>query len=60
MNECTRWYELLTSEEGTSATEYAVMLGLIVLVAVGAISGIGTGVSDTFTSLDTSVDSALP
>lgn len=59
MNVFKRSYELLTSEDATSATEYAVMLGLIVLVAVGAISGIGTGVSTTFTSLDSSVDVAL-
>ena len=60
MNAFNRWYELLTSEDATSATEYAVMLGLIVLVTVGAISGIGTAVSTSFTSLDMSTGSALP
>jgi len=47
---------LLLSEDGPTTTEYAVMLSLIILVAIGAISGIGIKVSDVFTS----VDSGLP
>jgi pilus assembly protein Flp/PilA len=46
----------LRSEEGPTATEYAVMLALIIIVAIGAISGIGVKVSDVFTG----VDSGLP
>jgi len=46
----------LRSEDGPTATEYAVMLALIIIVALGAITGLGTTVSGIFTS----VDSALP
>jgi len=40
-------------EAGPTATEYAVMLALIVLVALGAIVGIGTKVDTTFETIGT-------
>jgi len=40
------------SESGPTTTEYAVMLALIVIVAIGAISGIGTKVWDVFVGVD--------
>ncbi len=46
----------LKSEDGPTATEYAVMLALIIIVALGAITGLGTTVDTIFTN----VDSALP
>lgn len=46
----------LKSEDGPTATEYAVMLALIIIVALGAITGLGTTVSGIFTN----VDGALP
>ena len=46
----------LKSEDGPTATEYAVMLALIIVVAIGAITTVGTKVTDVFTS----VESALP
>lgn len=42
----------LASEDGPTATEYAVMLALIIMVALGAISGIGETVSNIFTNVD--------
>jgi len=42
----------LYSEDGPTATEYAVMLALIVVVCVAAISGIGNTVSGIFTTVD--------
>ncbi len=42
----------IQSEDGPTATEYAVMLALIIIVAIGAISGIGVTVSGIFTSVD--------
>ena len=42
----------LKSEDGPTATEYAVMLALIIMVALGAITGIGTKVESMFTSMD--------
>ena len=46
----------LKSEDGPTATEYAVMLALIIIVALGAISGLGTTVQTIFAD----VDGALP
>ena len=42
----------LKSEDGPTATEYAVMLALVVLVAIGAISGLGTTVTGIFTTVN--------
>ena len=44
------------SEDGPTATEYAVMLALIIIVCLGAITGLGTTVSSIFSN----VDAALP
>ena len=46
----------LASEEGPTATEYAVMLALIIVVALGAITALGTKVSTVFAG----VTAALP
>lgn len=51
----TRAKSFLRSEDGPTATEYAVMLALIIIVALGAITGLGTTVSGIFTSVDTSL-----
>ena len=45
----------LNSEDGPTATEYAVMLALIIMVALGAISGIGVKLDSIFTNLDSSL-----
>ena len=44
--------ELLVQEDGPTATEYAVMLGLIVVVALAAISSLGQAVNSTFEGMD--------
>ena len=38
----------LVEEGGPTATEYAIMLALIILVAFVSIASLGTSVSDTF------------
>lgn len=43
------------SEDGPTATEYAIMLALIIVVSIGAISGLGTTVDAIFTNLDGSL-----
>ena len=48
--------QFLKSEDGPTATEYAVMLALIIVVAIGAITTVGTKVTDVFTS----IEAALP
>ena len=45
----------LKSEDGPTATEYAVMLALIIIVALGAITGLGSTVTGIFTSVDTAL-----
>ena len=45
----------VSSTDGPTATEYAVMLALIVLVAAAAISSLGTKVSSVFSSVDGSL-----
>lgn len=40
--------EFLVNEDGPTATEYAVMLALIIVVAVTAISTLGQNVNTTF------------
>jgi pilus assembly protein Flp/PilA len=51
----TQWIKKLNSflrdEEGATATEYAVMLALIIVIALGAISALGTKVSATFSDV---------
>jgi pilus assembly protein Flp/PilA len=42
----------LACEDGPTATEYAVMLALIIMVCVVAITGIGEKVSDIFTTVE--------
>jgi pilus assembly protein Flp/PilA len=38
----------LRDEGGATAVEYAVMLALIIIIAIGAISALGTKVSGSF------------
>ena len=52
-----RMKSFLVSEDGPTATEYAVMLALIIIVALGAITGLGTTVDTIFTNVDTSLPS---
>lgn len=45
-------------ESGASAIEYAVIAGLIIAVAAGAISTLGTDVQEVFSGVSTTLDSA--
>lgn len=45
----------LTSEDGPTAVEYAVMLALIVVVCVTVIQSLGTSISGTFSSVQSSL-----
>jgi len=49
----------LKSEDGPTATEYAVMLALIIVACITAITALGGSVSDMFTGLSTTL-SAVP
>ena len=48
--------EFLVSEAGPTATEYAVMLALIIIVAMIAIQSLGNTVKDMFQSLSDELD----
>jgi len=45
----------LRSEDGPTATEYAVMLALIIIVALTAIQLLGEKVEDIFTDVETAL-----
>jgi pilus assembly protein Flp/PilA len=47
-----RVWDFLRSEDGPTATEYAVMLALIIVLCLGAIGTLGGKVSDAFTSVN--------
>ena len=46
----TQIFRFLTSEDGPTAVEYAVMLSLIVMVCFAAITTIGANTKPVFTS----------
>jgi pilus assembly protein Flp/PilA len=48
----SRVKEFLRSEDGPTATEYAVMLALIIIVALAAITTLGTTVKGIFTNVN--------
>jgi len=48
----------LVNEDGPTATEYAVMLALIIVVAIAAISTLGERVNTMFTSVAEELDEA--
>ena len=45
----------LKSEEGPTATEYAVMLALIIVVCIAAVTAIGNSASNKFMEVDTAL-----
>ena len=52
-------HRFLTEESGPSATEYAMLLALLVLGAMASIGGIGSSMQTIYTTIATSVDSAF-
>ena len=50
-------HRFLTSEDGPTAVEYAVMLALIIIVCLVAIQSLGTNASTTFTNAANSLGS---
>ena len=45
--------EFVRSEDGPTATEYAVMLALIIVVCIAAVTTLGGKVNNTFTAVNT-------
>lgn len=50
-----RIYRFISSEDGPTAVEYAVMLALIVVVCLTAIQAIGTNANSTFQTIATTL-----
>ena len=54
-NFLNRAKSFLQSEDGPTATEYAVMLALIIVVSIAAVSSLGTKVSQIFSAVDATI-----
>ena len=48
---CQRMGELLRSEDGPTATEYAVLIAVICVAAIGALSSFGVHMDNIYTSI---------
>jgi pilus assembly protein Flp/PilA len=48
----------LTSEDGPTAVEYAVLIGLIVIGIVAAVSALASSISGTFSSVSSTLGAA--
>jgi pilus assembly protein Flp/PilA len=53
-----KWKQLLVSEDGPTAVEYAVMLALIIVVCLVAITAVGSNANTTFTNVAASIGAA--
>ena len=53
----SRIRQFLTSEDGPTAVEYAVMLGLIVVAIIGVVTSLATSVSGTFSTVSSTLGS---
>jgi len=54
----TKVKSFLKEEDGPTATEYAVMLALIIIVALAAIGALGSKVDAIFTDVESEIESA--
>lgn len=57
MNAMNKVRRFLANEDGPTAVEYAVMLALILVACIAIISNLGTSVSSTFSSTNSSMAS---
>lgn len=57
MNIAKKMQRFLTSEDGPTAVEYAVMLAMIIVVCLVAIQSLGTNTKTTFTNISNSLGS---
>ncbi len=56
-NLAKKMQRFLTSEDGPTAVEYAVMLSLIIIVCLAAVQAIGTNAKATFQNVANSIAS---
>ena len=48
---CQKLRELLRSEDGPTATEYAILIAVICVAAIGALSTFGVGMDNIYMSI---------
>jgi pilus assembly protein Flp/PilA len=53
----SRIRRFLTSEDGPTAVEYAVMLGLIVVAIIAVVTSLASSMSGTFSTVSSSIGS---
>jgi len=53
----SRVQRFLTSEDGPTAVEYAVMLALILVACITIVTTLGKSISSTFSTVNTSLSS---
>ena len=53
----TRIQRFLTSEDGPTAVEYAVMVGLIAVALVAIVTSLGKSISGTFSTVSSTLGS---
>ncbi len=53
------WLKSLRREEGQDLTEYALLIGLIVVLAVGAITLMGSSIRDILSSIASTLSGVL-
>jgi pilus assembly protein Flp/PilA len=53
----SRVRRFLTSDDGPTAVEYAVMLGLIVVAIIAVVSSLATSMSGTFSTVSSTIGS---
>ncbi|MFO0907646.1 MAG: Flp family type IVb pilin [Isosphaeraceae bacterium] len=53
----TKIHRFLTSEDGPTAVEYAVMLALILVACISIVTTLGTTVSGTFSKVNSTLSS---
>lgn len=51
----SRFRDFVRSEDGPTAVEYAVMLGLIVVAIVAIVTSLATSISGTFSTVSSSI-----
>ena len=51
-----KFVSFMKQEDGPTAVEYAVMLALIIVVAIAAITTLGTSASTTFSNVSNVID----
>ena len=54
----TRVRNFLTSEDGPTAVEYAVLMGLITVALVGIVGKLATSISGTFSTVSSTLGSS--